>query len=152
MPEGGHADKAMLTRVNHVGIVVSDLPSAERLLGELFGLDCVRRVEAPELSVQAAFYRCGDIDLELVGVTDPDERDRRLGGHGVQGRIEHIAIEAGTAEEIKTLLDQASINLVSPDPLVVAGTSSFWSKPETTAGIILQFIVSSTAPKEASTS
>ena len=59
----------MLKRIDHVGIVVDDLESAGRLLRDVLGMTLVRSVEIPERQLHAAFYRCGETNIELIQVS-----------------------------------------------------------------------------------
>ena len=129
----------MLKRLDHVGIVVDDLESAGRLLSEVLGLKLVRTLEVPERKLRAAFYRCGDTDIELIQLDDPDARASRLGNG--PARVEHVAIEVdGTIEEAAPKLAQAGIQMESSEPMRTSASASLWSKPESTHGVLFQFL------------
>jgi len=129
----------MLKRLDHVGIVVDDLESAGRLLRDVLGLTLVRTVEIPERKLHGAFYRCGDTDIELIQLDDPDARASRLGNG--PARVEHVAIEVdGTIEEAAPKLAQAGIQMESAEPMRTSASASLWSKPESTHGVLFQFL------------
>src|SRR5207237_9826002 len=87
----------MLKRIDHVGIVVDDLESAGRLLRDVLGMTLVRSVEIPDRQLHAAFYRCGETNIELIQLDDPEARAKRLGNGAA--RLEHSAIEVDGAIE-----------------------------------------------------
>src|SRR2546429_9465504 len=90
----------MLKRVHHIGVAVADLERASAVLRERFGLTLVREHRAPDGSSAADFYRCGEIEIELLEFRDEERRAAFLGGAEL-GRLEHVAIEV---EDLDTTL------------------------------------------------
>ncbi len=69
----------MFQRINHVGVIVGDLEEARRWLGEVFGLPLRRTADLPAGRIHGEFYGCGDVDIEVITIGDPEVRQRRLG-------------------------------------------------------------------------
>src|SRR5215210_604269 len=65
-------DAMRLQRLDHVGVVVDDLDEAARLLGDGFGLELAETIDRGDLRV--AFYRCGEVRVELIEVRDAEQR------------------------------------------------------------------------------
>jgi methylmalonyl-CoA/ethylmalonyl-CoA epimerase len=129
----------MLKRIDHVGIVVDDLEAAGRLLSDVLGMRLTRTVEIPERQLHAAFYRCGETDVELIQLDDPEARASRLGDG--PARVEHIAIEVdGTIEEAAPRLAEAGVRMVFDEPMRTRAAVSLWSDPESTHGVAFQFL------------
>jgi methylmalonyl-CoA/ethylmalonyl-CoA epimerase len=129
----------MLKRIDHVGIVVDDLDAASRLLGDVLGMTLVRTLDLPERQLHAAFYRCGEINIELIQLDDPEARASRLGDG--PARVEHIAIEVeGTIEEAAPRLAEAGVEVASAEPMRTPTTASLWSDPKSTHGVLFQFL------------
>jgi methylmalonyl-CoA/ethylmalonyl-CoA epimerase len=129
----------MLKRIDHVGIIVDDLDAASRLLRDVLGMTFVRSVEIPERQLHAVFYRCGDTNVELIQLDDPEARASRLGDG--PARVEHIAIEVdGTLEEAAPKLADAGVRMTSPEPMRTQASASLWSDPESTHGVVFQFL------------
>lgn len=84
--------RPMIRRVNHIGIIVDDLADARRWMKDVFGLSLQRTVALPEGDIHGEFYACGEVDIEVVEIGDPEMRRRRL-GEGNRARVEHIAVE-----------------------------------------------------------
>lgn len=124
-----------LKRFDHVGVVVDDLQSARRLLEDGFGLTAIRDIKRPNLS--AIFFKCGDVDIELIEVHDPAERSKRL-TPGEVGRIEHLAFEVDSLDDTIADLERLGINAVAPraTPEYV----STWTEAPTSGGIMYQFL------------
>src|SRR2546429_9501649 len=81
-----------LKRIHHVGVAVSDLARARRLLGETLGLPLVRESDGGNPSV--AFYRCGEVEIELLEYQRPEDRAASLDGDR-PGRGAHIPPAGG---------------------------------------------------------
>ena len=129
----------MLKRIDHVGIVVDDLETAGSLLSDVLGMTFVRSLEVPERQLHAVFYRCGDTNIELIQLDDPEARARRLGAG--PARVEHVAIEVdGTIEEAGSRLSQAGVEMESAEPARTSASASLWSRPDSTHGVLFQFI------------
>ena len=129
----------MLKRIDQVGIIVDDLDAASRLLGDVLGMTFVRSVEIPERQLHAVFYRCGDTNIELIQLDDPEARASRLGDG--PARVEHIAIEVdGTIDEAAPMLAEAGVRMASDEPMRTKASVSLWSDPDSTHGVAFQFL------------
>jgi methylmalonyl-CoA/ethylmalonyl-CoA epimerase len=131
MPESG---ASIVKRIDHIGVVVDDLAQAKAFLTQLgmtwdHGFDLGR--------VEAAFYRCGDVMIEVIECRKPDERARRLGD--AQARIEHIAIEvddlAATVDELAGL----GVEVTKPEPVRQDDIQSHWTVASSSDGVMYQF-------------
>ena len=135
-----------LTGIDHIGIVVEDLEAAMRFLGETLGLDLRTVVELPELGMTNAFFCCGEADIELIGVADPEVRRQRLGDG--RARIEHIGIRVDDLEATSSALEDKGVRLTGipnvdaahPVPFRVGNRVNVWTDPATTGGVVYQFI------------
>jgi catechol 2,3-dioxygenase-like lactoylglutathione lyase family enzyme len=131
-----------LKRVDHVGVIVANLMQARHLMEEGFGLTLDRDLQMPDLI--AAFLKCGDTDVELIEVTDPEIRSRRLGDQ--VARVEHIAFEVESMAE--TLVALAALGIKTTGPPRTGGPfTSVWTVAETSGGVIYQFMERTTAPE-----
>lgn len=129
----------MFKRVHHIGVIVADLREAERWLADAFGMPLQRRLELPDRNVRAAFYKCGDVDIEVIEVTDPEARRQRL-GDGARARIEHIAVEV---DSLKTALDRLAplgVRTNEPEPRRIGDSLHVWTVADSTGGVSYQLI------------
>jgi methylmalonyl-CoA/ethylmalonyl-CoA epimerase len=125
-----------LKRVHHIGVAVADLASAKELLGGRLGLPLVRESDGGNPST--AFYRCGQVEIELLEHSRPEDRAAWLGGDNL-GRIEHIAIEvdgdlAATLDALRTL--GVTTDPPRPGPFGLSARTH----PAGTTGIVLQLL------------
>ncbi len=133
------AASPMFRRVNHIGIIVADLAEARRWLTEVFGLSLSRSVDVPEGRIHGEFYPCGDIDIEVIEIGDPEVRRRRL-GDGNRARIEHIAVEVDDLGASLAQLTALGARTTAREPRRIGNSLHAWTVEETTGGISYQLI------------
>ncbi len=131
--------RSMFRRIDHVGVIVDDLDEARRWLTEVFGLPLRRSVDVPEGRIRGEFYACGDVDIEVIEIGDPEARRRRLGG-GARARIEHIAVEVDDLCASLGRLAALGVRTTAPEPRRSGNTLNVWTVDETTGGISYQLI------------
>lgn len=125
-----------LRRIDHIGVVVADLAEAGALLEQGFGLKPRPGVVREDL--RTAFFQCGDVSIELIEVTDPEARRQRL-GDGQRARIEHIAFEVDQLQATLSALEAIGV-AANAAPRRSGNTQTFWTNPETSSGIMFQFL------------
>src|SRR5438132_10653131 len=127
----------MLTKVDHIGVIVRNIDRAKKFLGTDLGLPLVKETDFPERGTKAAFFRCGDCEVEVIEVLRDDQRKARLGDN--EAKIEHIAFDV---PNLKSLLDHLSGpgGEVDAPPFVNDGDLMAFTVPHTTIGMRLQFI------------
>ena len=141
--------RPMFRRLNHIGVVVADLAEARKWLTEVFGLPLSRSVDLPDARIHGEFYTCGDVDIELLEIGDPEARRKRL-GVGARARIEHIAVEVENLGAALAQLTPRGVRTTAPDPRRIGNTLNVWTAEETTGGVSYQLIERiSSAPSEA---
>jgi len=128
----------MLKRIDHVGVVVDDLEQARQFLAAI-GMRHNRDLEIPG-RLRASFYTCGEVEIEVSEISEPEERSRRLGS--ASARIEHIAIEVDSLS--KTLLDLTKLGVMPQTnaPVKLDKGLNYWTVAETCDGIVYQLIES----------
>ena len=129
----------MFQRLDHVGIIVDNLDEAKNFVTAAFGLQLDRELDLPERGVKAAFFQCGEAQIELVEVTDPDSRLERL-GEGNQARVEHIAIEVDSLHDALSSLEKLGVRPTSPEPTHLGKDQHAWTQASTSRGVMYQFI------------
>src|SRR5947209_17512180 len=82
----------MLRRVSHLGLAVKDLEAAIRLYQQVFGLQVTHRWVAEADRMEAASFRIGDMEIELMQPLEDDSPVGRFIARRGEG-IHHIAYE-----------------------------------------------------------
>lgn len=126
----------MLKRIDHIGVIVDNLEDAQDLLGKM-GMEFDRDLQFPG-RLKAAFYRCGDTQIEVIEVTDEKERDARL--RGEKARIEHIAIEVDELATTMKALEALGIRSNTPEPLKIGKNLNLWTTEDSGDGVSYQLI------------
>jgi methylmalonyl-CoA/ethylmalonyl-CoA epimerase len=126
----------VLKRIDHVGVIVDDLEQARQFLVGL-GLRHDRDLEIAG-RLRASFYTCGEIEIEVLEISEPLERSRRLGS--ASARIEHIAIEVDSLSQTAEDLAQLGGRLQTDAPVKLDKGLNYWTVAETCDGIMYQFI------------
>ncbi|OZM82782.1 VOC family protein [Pseudonocardia sp. MH-G8] len=90
-PPGSH-----LPRLDHVGILVRDLDSAVAHWSGRFQVEVARTVEAPAMSISAAFLNVSGAEVELYTLHDTDALDAAL--EGAPAKLDHIALRLHHAD------------------------------------------------------
>jgi catechol 2,3-dioxygenase-like lactoylglutathione lyase family enzyme len=137
-----------ITGVHHIGILVDDLSRAEAFLGDVLGLEVVKRASIPDESTEVCFYDCGGVRLELIAISDPEIRARRGRAGGPAPEIEHVAFAvddiAADAERLRghgvRFAATGSFAEEADAPLELGDTRSYFSYRDTSAGIVWQLI------------
>ena len=126
----------MLKRIDHIGVIVDNLEEAQAFLTGM-GMEFDRALEFPG-RLKAAFYRCGEIQVEVIEITDGAEREARL--RGEKARIEHIAIEVDELASTLAALQGLGVRANSPEPVRIGANLNVWTTEESCDGVSYQLI------------
>lgn len=97
------------SKIDHVGLIVRDLDTAEAFLMGVFGVEPAG-VE-PNPGTRARFYRAGDITIQLV------EDEQRLRGAPI-ARLDHICLQVDDIDEVMAVGKTHGAEFVWDEPLV----------------------------------
>jgi catechol 2,3-dioxygenase-like lactoylglutathione lyase family enzyme len=125
-----------LRRIDHIGIVVADFDAHVAQL-EALGLELRR--EGADSQSHVRHYVSGDATIELIDVLDESARSERL-EVGEQARIEHIAFEVESLEDVKAVLEGRGVEVSWP-PYASASGPMIWTTAATSLGVQYQFFV-----------
>ncbi len=134
----------MLKRIDHVGVIVDNLAEAKRFLSDM-GLRLDRDLEIPG-RLRAAFYQCGETQIEVIEIDEPAERAKRLGES--TARIEHVAIEVDSLSTTLEALRGLGVATTTAEPMAVGGNLNFWTRAETCDGVQYQLIEKGAARRD----
>lgn len=102
---------ALLEKIEHVGIFVSDLDRSVKFYKEVLGLELkeIKEVEAGRI----AFFQIGDSQLELLGFPPTHERQA--------GVVDHLTFTVKDIDEVYQRLKEKNVELIDPEPKTVFG-------------------------------
>ena len=95
----------MIQKIDHLGIAVKSLDDAVAYYEKALGLKCEHREEVASQKVRTAFFRCGEVHIELLEPTDPESPIAKFLEKNPAGGIHHVAF--GT-DDVQGQLKQAS--------------------------------------------
>ena len=128
------------SHIEHIGIAVTNLDEAIRYWEDVMGLKCYAIEEVKDQKVKTAFFRCGDVKIELLEPTCPEstiaafiEKNNGNGGmHHIAFAVENLE---GHLEEAK----EAGIRLIDQAPRGGAeGLSIAFLHPKSTFGVLTE--------------
>lgn len=126
----------MLKRIDHIGVVVSDMDQARAFVEGVLGFEYRREARIPEGQVHGLFFGLGETLIELIEVGDPDLRQKRLKGETTH--IEHVALQVEDLEGTVEKLRAQGVTTTLPQALEVGPSNHYWTNAETSGGIQYQ--------------
>jgi methylmalonyl-CoA/ethylmalonyl-CoA epimerase len=131
------------TAIDHIGVIVRSLDRAKEFLGAYLGLPLLKETAIPGRGTKAAFFGCGNCEIEVIEVLREEQRRVRLGDN--EARIEHIAVQVTSLDALLEHLGQLGGGMDAP-PLLHEGDRMSFSVPATTMGVRFQFIQKNVEP------
>jgi methylmalonyl-CoA epimerase len=130
----------MITKVNHIGIAVSDLGSAVKTLKDVFGLEVAGYEEVESQKVKVAFVPLGDTRLELLQPTSEDSAVAKFLSSRGEG-MHHIALETDSVAADLKKAEEGGARLIDKEPRPGAhGTMVGFVHPKSTFGVLLELL------------
>lgn len=127
----------MIRKIDHIGIVVKDLDASMRMYVEDLKLPFVRQERNPEFNVDIAFFRCGEVLVELLCPYGPGMNQDFLNATG--GGIHHIAYEV---DNIENMYMEIADTLGHKDTIKPGAGNSriFFADPQKAGNVETEFV------------
>ena len=94
-----------LNTIHHVAIIVSNYEVSRRFYVELLGFEVIRENYRPERNDWKLDLRCGEMELEIFGESDPPARVSRPEACGLR----HLAFQVSDVEKTVSELEALGI-------------------------------------------
>lgn len=128
----------MVTKVDHIGIAVSNLEETLKVYTEVLGLELSGVEVVEDQKVKVAFLPIGDTEIELLESTQPDGPIAKFIEKKGEG-IQHIAFRV---EDIHAALEdmrQKGVRLIDEQPRYGAGGAKIaFLHPKSTHGVLVE--------------
>src|SRR5208283_2456030 len=111
----------MIQKIDHLGIAVKSLDEAVTYYEKALGLKCEHREEVPSQKVRTAFFRIGEVHLELLEPTDPESPIAKFLEKNPAGGIHHVAFASDSVEAQLKEAAAAGVKLINQQPFEGAG-------------------------------
>jgi len=110
----------MLTKVDHLGVVVRDLDDAMAKYEQLTGLRPEHREVVADQGVEVVKFGVGESAVELISPVDPESAVARYLDKRGEG-IHHVCFEVESLDEELARLEEAGVKLIDHKPRLGAG-------------------------------
>ena len=130
---------ALLTRIDHVGIVVQDLDAAIQTYCQGFGFRLLERLAIPEQLVEAAFLDAGNSTVELIAPTDSTSGTARFLQNRGEG-THHICFEVDDIVAALAALRGQGLRLIDERPRQGAHGLVAFVHPKAAHGTMIELL------------
>ena len=128
----------MVSKIDHIGIAVSNLDEAVKLYKDVLGLELHGTEVVPEQKVKVAFLPVGDTEVELLESTSADGPIAKFIETKGQG-IQHIAFRVDDIEAALEEMKAKGMRLIDEKPRYGAGGAKIaFLHPKSTGGVLIE--------------
>lgn len=127
-------------KLDHVNIATPDADGAAALLGDLFDLPVVKRVEVRDQGVKVVKLDCGNAVVELTEPLGPDTPVGRFLAKNKPG-LHHLCFAVRDIRAEVARLKAKGVAFVNETPtLGAAGLPIVFLHPKSTAGVLVELV------------
>ena len=131
--------KALLKKIDHIGIAVESLESAIPVYNVLTGSEPSHEEEVPSEKVKTAFYDVGESHIELLEGTAPDSPITKYIEKNGRGGIHHLCVEVDDIKQKLAELKQQGVRLIHEEPKEGAhGKLVAFIHPKDMGGVLIE--------------
>ena len=127
------------THIEHVGIAVTNLDECIEYYEKVLGLECYAIEEVPDQQVRTAFFKVGEVKIELLESTDPDGPIGKFIEKKGPG-VHHLAFAMDNVGEALNHARGQGVKLIDETPRRGAeGLMIGFLHPKSTHGVLTEF-------------
>ncbi len=127
------------THVEHIGIAVENLEESINYYENVLGLECYSVEEVKDQKVKTAFFRLGEIKIELLESTDPEGPIGKFIERRGEG-LHHLALAVPDVEKALKEAEDKGVELIDKTPRKGAeGLHIGFLHPKYTYGVLTEF-------------
>ena len=128
----------MMIRIEHLGIAVKELASANRLFEALLGVAPYKSEAVEREKVTTSFFKVGESKIELLEATDPASPISKFIERKGEG-IHHVAFEVEDIRAAMSRLRDLGFELLSDEPKEGADNKLIcFLHPKSTHGVLVE--------------
>jgi methylmalonyl-CoA epimerase len=129
----------MITKINHVGVVVKNIEGALDLYTNILGFKPGEVLTSKEAGIKTVMISLGEVTLELTEPIDPQSGLQKFLEKRGEG-IHHISLEVEDINQERTLLESKGIQFADKKPEYVKGAFVSFIHPKSTKGVLIELI------------
>ena|ERR1017187_1837879 len=127
-----------MKKVEHIGIAVKSLESANELFTKLFGKKFYKAEKVEREGVTTSFFQLGETKIELLEATNPESAISKFIEKRGEG-IHHIAFEVEDIKSEMKRLEKEGFTLLNNEPQKGADNKLIcFLHPKSTNGILVE--------------
>ena len=127
-----------MKKVEHIGIAVKSLESANELFSKLFGKKSYKAEKVEREGVTTSFFQLGETKIELLEATNPESAISKFIEKRGEG-IHHIAFEVEDIKSEMKRLEKEGFTLLNNEPQKGADNKLIcFLHPKSTNGILVE--------------
>jgi methylmalonyl-CoA/ethylmalonyl-CoA epimerase len=132
------------SHIEHIGIAVTNLDEAIRYWEDVMGLKCYAIEEVTDQKVKTAFFKCGEVKIELLESTCPESTIAAfIEKNGGKGGMHHIAFCMEDTDQALNDAKEKGIRLIDQQSRGGAeGLHIGFLHPKSTLGVLTEFCCS----------
>ena len=127
-----------MDKIEHLGIAVKDLKSANTVYEKLLGVAPYKMEEVASEGVMTSFFKCGGSKIELLEATKPESAIAKFIEKKGEG-IHHIAFSVTNIKAEVTRLKKEGFTVLNEEPK--KGADNKWVvflHPKSTRGVLVE--------------
>lgn len=125
-------------RIEHIGIAVTDLEEAIKYWEDVMGLECYNIEEVTDQKVKTAFFKVGEVKIELLEATSADSPIAKFIEKKGQG-VHHIAFAVDDVDKALDDVEKAGVRLIDKTSRKGAeGLNIGFLHPKSTLGVLIE--------------
>jgi methylmalonyl-CoA/ethylmalonyl-CoA epimerase len=127
-----------MKKIEHIGIAVKNMESANSLFKKLFNKENYKIEEVQSEGVMTSFFQLGESKIELLAATSPDSPIAKFIEKRGEG-IHHIAFDVADIEVEIARLKNEGFEFVSETPKLGADNKKIcFLHPKSTNGVLIE--------------
>ncbi|MCL2041116.1 MAG: methylmalonyl-CoA epimerase [Bacteroidales bacterium] len=127
------------THIEHIGIAVANLDEAIKYWEEVMGLTCYAVEEVVDQKVKTAFFKVGEVKIELLESTDPEGPIGKFIEKKGAG-VHHIAFAVENADTALVEVAEKGVLLIDQKSRKGAEKMNIgFLHPKSTMGVLTEF-------------
>lgn len=130
----------MITKINHIALVVPELESGKQFWADVLGLTVSHEEHVADQEVDVAFMPVGESDIELLHPLNDESGVAKFMQKRGPG-IHHICLEVDDLPAMLNKLKAAAVPLIDEQPRTGAGGHSVaFIHPKGTGGVLVELL------------
>ena len=127
------------SHIDHIGIAVKSIEESRKYYEEVLELECYKVEEVPDQKVRTAFFKIGEVKIELLEPTDPESPVAKFLEKKGPG-FHHIAYAVEGVNEALTGSETKGVQLIDKKSRKGAdGMNIGFLHPKTTESVLTEF-------------